>query len=185
MYFGVTMKIEEHFPIIDKVLSQWSEELGADFEAYKNHLYRMANFSLVLSEANDVQKEKIEIAAAFHDLGIWSEGTVDYLDPSVQLAKDYLAESEQQDWEEEIVLMIDLHHKFTAYKDLTYPLVEVFRRADLVDLSFGMVRFGISKSYVKQVKDRFPNAGFHKRLGQLTVQQLKTHPLKPLPMMKW
>ena len=37
--------------------------------------------------APDTQR-KIAIAAAFHDLGIWSAGTMDYLPPSAALARD-------------------------------------------------------------------------------------------------
>jgi hypothetical protein len=31
----------------------------------------------------------------------------------------------------------------------------------------------------------WPNAGFHRRLVQLTFDRLWKHPLTPLPMVKW
>ena len=64
-------------------------------------------------------------------------------------------------------------------------MVEIFRQGDLVDFSLGMVKCGGPNDYVRQMKATFPNAGFHKRLLQLTWAQLKNHPLNPAPMFKW
>ena len=81
--------------------------------------------------------------------------------------------------------MIDMHHKLRKYQDDRYPLVEVFRRGDLVDFSLGVVKWGLPKSYIQSVKDQFPNAGFHKRLAQLAGGWFVRHPLSPPPFMKW
>lgn len=184
------MNIEKHIPLLEDILEQWKNHIGNDYQAYKNHVYRVVHFSLAIQSlkgqpATEEQREKIIIAACFHDLGIWTDHTVDYLAPSEVLAEQYLKERDLDAWSKEVTLMIDMHHKFRQYKDPTYPLVEVFRRADLVDVSLGTVKWGLSKDTIKQVRGTFPNAGFHKRLGQLTVSQLKKDPLHPLPMMKW
>jgi hypothetical protein len=63
--------------------------------------------------------------------------------------------------------------------------VEAFRRADLVDLSLGLVRTGLSREFVRAVRGQFQNAGFHSRLAVLTVQQFRRTPLNPFPMMRW
>lgn len=60
----------------------------------------------------DEQKERIIIAACFHDLGIWINDTFDYLQPSIGLAKAYLKQRNLKQWSVEVELMIDLHHKF-------------------------------------------------------------------------
>jgi len=78
-----------------------------------------------------------------------------------------------------------VHHKIRPYKDNHYPLVEVFRKGDLVDFSFGFYKFGIPKSYIREVRSVFPNADFHKNLGKRTIKWLAKHPLNPAPMMKW
>jgi hypothetical protein len=31
----------------------------------------------------------------------------------------------------------------------------------------------------------WPNAGFHRRLAQLAFERLRSHPLSPLPMLRW
>jgi hypothetical protein len=48
------------------------------------------------------QLEKVAVAAAFHDLGIWTDGTFDYLPPSIRLAREWLGQSGKAEWEPEI-----------------------------------------------------------------------------------
>jgi hypothetical protein len=179
------MAIEEHIPLLEEILDQWKNQIGTDYAGYKNHLYRMINFCFALHDCNDEEREKIIIAACFHDLGIWASNTFDYLPPSVALAKAYLKQNNLEPWIPEIELMIDKHHKLRKYRDDRYPLVELFRQGDLVDFSLGIVKCGLPGSYIKSVKSRFPNAGFHKRLVQLEVGWLSGHPLNPLPVLKW
>jgi hypothetical protein len=179
------MKIERDIPLLEEILSPWKGRMGGDYEGYKNHCYRMLHFCFYLHDAAEEERQKLIIAAAFHDLGIWSDNTIDYLPPSVALAQAYLREKGLEPWSREIELLIDQHHKLNPYRGGNYPLVEIFRRADLVDFSLGMARSGVPGVYVRQVKAAFPNAGFHKRLLQLAWQQLKKNPLNPAPMMKW
>ncbi|MGV2388825.1 MAG UNVERIFIED_CONTAM: hypothetical protein LVR29_12755 [Microcystis novacekii LVE1205-3] len=42
--------------------------------------------------------------------------------------------------------MVEMHHKVRTYKTDRYPLVELFRRGDLVDFSLGFFKFGIPRS---------------------------------------
>ena len=116
---------------------------------------------------------------------MWANDTVDYLAPSVELAKKYLKDNSQQRWSTEIELMIDQHHKITRCSDSKYPLVEVFRKADWVDVSLGIRAFGLSKNDVQVVLDKFPNLGFHKNLIKLAKAEFMKHPLNSMPMMKW
>ena len=85
----------------------------------------------------------------------------------------------------EIELMIGEHHKLRAFRDDRYPLVEVFRKADLVDVSLGVVKFGITRKAVSDIQSAFPNAGFHKRLMGIAREWFSKHPLKPPPFYKW
>ncbi len=60
--------------------------MGADYDKYKNHVYRVfLNCLLIDSEKNN--EEKYAIASVFHDVGIWTNHTFDYLDPSIEQAK--------------------------------------------------------------------------------------------------
>lgn len=158
------MEIEERIPLLENILDKWKSEIGDDYPAYVNHVYRMAHFCFGLHNPNDEERKKIIIAGCFHDLGIWSDRTLDYIPPSIDRAEVYLEENNLEQWAAEIRLMIDMHHKVRKYKNDRYPLVEAFRRADLVDVSSGMLKFGLPKTYIEKVKEQFPNSGFHKKI---------------------
>ncbi len=180
------MEIQTEIPLIDEILADYEDILGRAFVPYRNHIYRMANFCLLLEPGlDDGQRQRIFIAACFHDLGIWTNNTFDYLEPSVALAKEYLAKKGLDEWSTEIELMIDLHHKLRKIDDPAHPLVELFRRADLVDVSLGLIKFSLSAEAVRRAKREFPNSGFHKALVRLTVREFFRHPFKPLPMIRW
>lgn len=178
------MKADQDLALLDDILASWRDVIGDDFQGYRNHCVRMVHFCLAMKDCEPAEKQKLIIAAAFHDIGIWTDNTLDYLPPSVVPAMDYLEEKGLQSWQEEISLMITEHHKLTAWNEDRYPLVELFRKGDLVDFSLGLFRFGIPKQTIKQLKKQYPNAGFHKRLMQLGSRWLIKHPLNPLPMMK-
>ena len=171
--------------ILDEVLRDHAAALGGDFEGYRNHIYRVANLCAAQVEATPEHLDKIAIAAAFHDLGIWTDGTFDYLPPSLRLAEAYLARIEKSEWVPEISAMILEHHKISAYRGEPQWLVEPFRRSDWADVSQGLIAFGLPRSLFRQLYSTWPSAGFHKRLVQLELKRLRTHPLNPLPMVKF
>lgn len=37
----------------------------------------------------------------------------------------------------------------------------------------------------RELRGRWPVAGFQRRLLQLTIAQARKHPLRPLPMLRW
>lgn len=170
---------------IDGILAPWMAIIGRDYEGYRNHVVRMATFSLMLQPCSLEDQRKIEIAACFHDIGIWTDKTLDYLSPSVSPALRYLDEHGLTEWGQEISQMILKHHKVREIKNGISPLVELFRKGDLVDFSKGMVRFGLTKTVVNDVIQKFPNAGFHRMLMRQTRKWFVKHPFNPLPMMKW
>lgn len=169
---------------VDETLKVHAVALGPDFVAYRNHVYRVANLCVALSGAEGDAIERISVAAVFHDLGIWTDGTLDYLRPSIALATAHLSQAGASAWIPEVTAMILEHHKVTPYRAPVYSLVEAFRRADLVDLSLGSVTFGLKRPLLRQIVDLWPRAGFHRRLAQLSLQRWRSHPLNPLPMVR-
>ena len=167
--------------LLDDVLEAHARALGPDRIAYRNHAYRVANLCLALRAGDRALLDKIAVAAAFHDLGIWTAGTFDYLEPSARLASEHLAGSE---WAAEITETILQHHKLTRYRDNDAWLVEAFRRADLIDVSRGLLRFGLSRGLLRDAYAQWPSAGFHRRLLSLGAQRAREHPLSPLPMLR-
>jgi hypothetical protein len=178
------LNILEQIPLLNGIIEGHRVSLGADSTAYRNHCYRVANFCLALCEGNGVNPDKVFIAAAFHDLGIWTHKTFDYMGPSRVLAREYLVKISRVAWTDEVEAMIAFHHKLTPYRRNPAWLVEPFRKADWIDILKGGLKFGLPRGFVAQVLSVFPNAGFHKRLVELTAQRMKRHPFSPLPMMK-
>jgi hypothetical protein len=172
-------------PTVEEVLDDHASELGHDLIAYRNHVYRVVNLCLAIVGDSRVELEKIAVAAVFHDLGIWTNNTFDYIAPSVAIARNYLAAQRMVDWIPEIEAMIVDHHKVTPSRANPQSLVEPFRRADWIDVSRGLRRFGLSRRFIGAVTATWPSAGFHRRLVQLTIDRFWKHPLTPLPMVKW
>jgi hypothetical protein len=172
-------------PTVEEVLDHHASELGRDFIAYRNHVYRVVNLCLAIVGDGRVELEKIAVAAVFHDLGIWTNDTFDYIAPSVALAREHLVARGMADWIPEIEAMIEDHHKVTPSHSHPLCLVESFRRADWIDVTLGLRRFDLPRTFIAAVDAAWPNAGFHRRLVQLTFDRLWKHPLTPLPMVKW
>jgi hypothetical protein len=170
---------------VEDVLNDHQSELGHDLTAYRNHVYRVVNLCLAMRGHGRVELEKIAIAAVFHDLGIWTNDTFDYIAPSVAIARGHLSARGMADWIPEIEAMIVDHHKVTPSHANPQSLVEPFRRADWIDVSRGLRRFGVPRTFIATLAATWPNAGFHRRLVQLTMDRFWKHPLTPLPMVKW
>lgn len=171
------------FDVVDDVLRAHAGVLGGDFAGYRHHVYRVANLCLTQAPASPIEAEKIATAAVFHDLGIWADRTFAYLEPSVALARAHLARAGRSAWAPEIA-MIREHHKLSQYHGDDGALVERFRRADWIDVTFGARAFGVPRWLVRDLFHRWPDAGFHGRLVQLVATRLLTHPWNPLPMVR-
>jgi hypothetical protein len=171
-------------PIVDSVLDQYATALGHDFVAYRNHVYRVLNLSVAIAGSHGADLEKAAIASVFHDLGIWTDHTFDYIAPSVSLAREHLASHSRADWIPEIEATIVNHHKITRAPRDSASLVEAFRRADWIDVSRGVRRFGVARTVIESLFAKWPSAGFHWRLVELAAQRFRHHPLTPLPMIK-
>lgn len=173
-------------PLIEEILSGWTEALGADYRAYRGHVYRVFHVAWWLVERDwpPADLEALAIAAAYHDLAIWSHGTMDYLDPSAELAGQFLERSGRAHKREAVEHMIHEHHKVRRYRGPCQEHTEAFRRADLVDLSHGWIHYGIQRARLRELAQRFPRAGFDRCLARVITRWVATHPLRPLPMFK-
>ena len=170
-------------PTIDDVLDGHASALGDDRVAYRNHVYRVVNLCVaIVGGCGEV--DKIAAAAVFHDLGIWTDRTFDYIAPSIALARKYLVARALEDWNTDISTMISDHHKITPTMANPNSLVEPFRQADWIDVTGGLRRFGIPRPFVARLFATWPDAGFHWRLVQLALHRFRTHPLSPLPMVR-
>jgi len=173
-------------PLIEAILSDWKGALGGDYRAYRGHVYRVFHVACWLAgrDGPPPDEEAVAIAAAHHDLGIWSHHTMDYLDPSAELARQFLEQTGRADKHGAVDHMIREHHKVRHYAGPCQLYTESFRRADLVDLSHGWIRYGIPRVRLKELTLRFPRAGFDRCLARVITRWVVAHPLRPLPMFK-
>lgn len=170
---------------IESLLAPYNETIGRDFVHYSNHVHRIVNFAFGLkNEQCAGDAEKIVIAAVFHDIGLWTNNSFDYLKPSIKAAQAYLKANGKIEWTEEISLMIDMHHKRSKYYGAFADNVEAFRKADLVDLTKGRKGFNLSKSMLTKNFGEFPMGRFRKIIISRFLRNLLTNPFRPLPMFK-
>src|SRR5262245_13664357 len=87
---------------VEEVLDDHASELGHDLTAYRNHVYRVVNLCLAIAGDTPVELEKLAVAAVFHDLGIWTNHTFDYIAPSVAHAREHLTARGMAGWIPEI-----------------------------------------------------------------------------------
>jgi hypothetical protein len=78
--------------------------------------------------------------------------------------------------------MITDHHKLRAARD---PMTEVFRIADRIDVSHGLLTGSLQRPFVKGVVSELPYLGFHAFLARGLLGYAATHPLRPFPMLRW
>jgi len=165
---------------IETILNNFSSTLGSDYEKYRNHVYRVF-LNCKMIDNNYYNEWKYAVAAVFHDIGIWTDNTIDYLKPSMEQAKIYLIRENKQSYIDEVIQMIYWHHKRSSYKG-EYATVEVFRKADYIDVSLGLLTFGYSSKEISKTRKLLPNKGFHVFLIKRIVKNLFKHPFNPLPM---
>lgn len=154
-------------PLAEEILESHRYRAHGDdvgFDAYKAHVYRVLNYARALSEDVPDRDDKLAIAVSFHDLAVFD--TLDYLVPSIVAQDAWLQRTGRTQWSDELAVMVAEHHRFTRYA-APRPhavLVEAMRRADLVDVSQGLVRFGLPGAFVKEVRGSFDAGVFFKRV---------------------
>ncbi len=166
------------------MLEDWAGALGSARLAYAGHAYRVLNYARTLLGSGEHDHE-LALAAAFHDLGIWSDRTFDYLPPSIQRAEHFRRQFVPEVDAELLAAIIRDHHVLRGLRTGLEPaLREAFRGADLVDVSRGRLRAGLPRSLVEEVVARFPYRGFHGILLKTGLGWAVRHPLRPLPMVR-
>lgn len=178
------MRLIERHPIVESLFETWETALAKDFLAYRNHAYRVLNFATALSDAEGEDLEKLAVASAFHDVGIWLDTTFDYLNPSIHRASEFLVAKGEDAWGPVVGNIIRQHHKVLPWRGPEGDLVEAFRRADWLDVCLFCLPTRLSRSFLRRVQEAFPRSGFHRRLIELTLWWAKKHPFRPLPMFK-
>jgi hypothetical protein len=157
----------DHSATLETLLEPLRDELGQDYLGYRNHLYRVLTYTLHFLDGDQTHRRLIETALVYHDIGLWTDDDLAYLQPSVLRAQ---AADAENDWGLDTRLLSDIilaHHKVTPFRGPNARLVNAFRMADWIDATGGARRMGLSKAEIAAVTDAVPDAGFSDALGRL------------------
>lgn len=178
-------------PLLDEVLDAHRAAIGAQWRGYRNHcllVFQLARGHVTRGgRALEPRREAaLALAAATHDLGLWTADTLDYLDPSAALARERCAAAGLADLAPLVVDMIQHHHRVRPLPAGTDPLVEAFRRADWSAVTFGLVPGDRFTRAWRRLAAALPDEGFHAFLLRRGLRHaLEGHLLDPLPMLRW
>jgi hypothetical protein len=155
-------------PIIDEYLAKYADVIGDDMTAYKGHLLRVESYAYhFLGQGASVDTETrraVSAALAYHDIALWTDLTLAYLEPSRDRAARDLKASFNAEQLELIENIIYWHHKITPFEGPHADIVNAVRKADWVDATMGTVHFGMPTHCISKAVQSIPYAGFHQVL---------------------
>lgn len=163
-----TIVIKEHRPRLDAIFATYVDSIGRDYPGYRNHVERTVTYAMHLLGNDDDLEPIVETALAYHDIGLWTDKVLAYLEPSEAVA---LADNAKHGWGFDPDLLrgiIHWHHKVFPYRGPNAGIIEACRKADWIDASLGWLRKGMPRSAIREVERVFPNLGFHATLLRLT-----------------
>jgi hypothetical protein len=181
-----TPEIINLHPLVEEILDGHRDHARGDdagYRGYRGHVYRVLNYARALSPDIDDRDDKLAIAAAFHDLDCFS--ALDYLCSSIRAQDAWLRQTGRQAWAPELAVVVAEHHRLTPYSGPHAQLAEAFRRADLADLSQGLICDSLPRDYVRAVRAAFDVGSFFTRVVPRAIgRNLRQHPLDPFPHMR-
>lgn len=182
---GPRLRVTTALPVADFLLDRHAACIGRDLPGYRNHVYRLINLVDLIEPIDPYSEEVVGIAAVFHDVGLWTECTWNYIPPSVAAAEHWLATAGLGVLIPVVRDIIENHHRILPCPAALDPLVEAFRRADWCDVTLGLRTGGIDRRSYREILGVFPSAGFHRRLAALAIRNACARPWRPFPMMRW
>lgn len=196
----------KHF-ILDGELERLRSKIPPDdFERYRNHCLRVMSFAkfqmpeFVYEEYPNAMNI-VAMALAYHDVALWTDGELNYLEPSAKrmesnVRADGVFDEKQIAIAREIIMQ---HHKYTDYSSssssslkpsnkATDAMINAVRKADWADATVGIIRFGLPASLLEAAYAKVPEAGFHAMLAGMG-SRLSPHSLvgqfEVLKILKW
>ena len=157
-------------PFVEELLARYETLIGKDFLGYRNHVYRTVTYAMHFLRNAEEHEKLVEAAFVYHDIGLWTDHELAYLEPSEAIA---LADNEKfgLGLDPEVLRgAIHWHHKILPYTGPHREIIEACRKADWIDASKGMLRKGMRSEQIQKVEAAFPNLGFHDTLLRLTKE---------------
>ncbi|MEM9727779.1 MAG: phosphohydrolase, partial [Myxococcota bacterium] len=166
MTLSNAISVIQHSDRIETQLSRYESIIGADYRGYRGHIYRVLSYALHFL-GDESARPTIETALVYHDIGLWSDKAISYLEPSIDRAQ---SDNASRGWgldPELIEAIIYWHHKVTPYRGRNAAIVNAVRKADWIDASGGRLRLGMPKPCIERVAEEIPADGFYDTLARI------------------
>jgi putative nucleotidyltransferase with HDIG domain len=154
----------------------------------ERHCLRVRHIAVELARrrAWAIDGEVVTVAAVLHDIGLYpsaSRGGV-YTEDGAELAREMLR---AHSWSAERIRCcaeaIDRHHELRSQL-VRGGEVEALRLADLVDLSGGLLTFGLDRGWLRDLNQQVPRQGLIAELKRELARAVRERPLT-LPRIFW
>jgi len=154
---------------------------GAANGPMERHCLRVRQIAAELASRRswEYDEELLTVAAILHDIGLYpsvTHGGV-YTAEGATLARELLA---AHGWGsgriERCSDAIDRHHDVRRQGSLGNE-VEALRLADLVDVSGGLLRFGLDRAWLRALQQAVPRTGFGGELARELGRAIRERPL--------
>ncbi|WP_097461829.1 phosphohydrolase [Mangrovitalea sediminis] len=182
--------MQENLPLVERILTMLGGSLQEDFQRYRNHVYRVIRLTeAFLPALEEEERALIQVAAAWHQAGIWQHKTLDYLEPSADHASAWLAQhlevgTSSLAYKQRLVRQMILN-QYRLRPCRQTKLVEAFRKAVWSDLLGDIFRFGLPRAQFRSIRQAFPIRGYQRRGWALAIERCRHFPFSPLPMLRW
>jgi hypothetical protein len=163
-------------------LARLREITGETRGPMERHGLRVFLIADRLATARDatVDREVLLIAGLLHDIGLYDEASHGgvYVREGAEFTANLL---DKQSWDQARIRLcfdaIERHHELRSQWERGTE-VELIRRADLVDLSSGLVRFDLSREWLRDLFRSVPRDGTYPTIGREVARQLIHQPLQ-------
>jgi hypothetical protein len=175
-------------PAGQEALAKLREAAGVTNGPMERHCLRTRHIAAELAARRHwaIDDEILTVAAILHDIGLYpavSRGGV-YTADGAELAREMLP---AHGWSDERIARcadaIDRHHEVRNQQGRG-PEVETLRLADLVELSGGLLRFGLDRAWLRALYVSVPRRGLVGELAREVGRALRERPLT-MPRIFW
>jgi HD domain len=159
-------------------LREVTGETGGPMERHSMRCFLVAE-RIAADRGLMVDHEVLLVAGLLHDIGLYdgaSEGGV-YTTDGAHFAMHLL--EGRPGWDERRLELcrdaIDRHHEIRSQWDAGAE-VELMRQADMVEVSSGLVNFGVSRGWLRGLWRAVPRDGLYPHIGKMVAKALRERP---------
>jgi hypothetical protein len=160
-------------------LREITGQTGGPMERHGLRVFLIAD-RLATARQEEVDREVLLVAGLLHDIGLYdeaSDGGV-YVREGAEFTARLL---ETKGWDEGRIRLcfdaVERHHEVRPQWDRGIE-VELIRRADLADLTSGLVGFGLGREWLRDLSRSVPRDGTYEVIGREVAKQLLHQPLQ-------